>query len=143
MIRAAGEAVPCRRERSRRGRPSALYLEAGASAVLAGEGELRCRSPNSGSGETDLERVGGLTLPDSGATGPYRAERPDLDALPFPAWDLVEALAYRGAWRRARLSWNMAASRGCPYGCNWCAKPNFGRRYTSARPPTSPRRCAG
>jgi anaerobic magnesium-protoporphyrin IX monomethyl ester cyclase len=23
----------------------------------------------------------------------------------------------------------MVASRGCPYGCNWCAKPVFGRRY--------------
>jgi anaerobic magnesium-protoporphyrin IX monomethyl ester cyclase len=24
----------------------------------------------------------------------------------------------------------MVTSRGCPYGCNWCAKPVFGRRYS-------------
>jgi anaerobic magnesium-protoporphyrin IX monomethyl ester cyclase len=24
----------------------------------------------------------------------------------------------------------MISSRGCPFGCNWCAKPIFGRRYT-------------
>ena len=54
-----------------------------------------------------------------------------LDELPFPAWDLVEGGQYRAAWLQAhdRLSWNVATSRGCPYGCNWCAKPIWGRRY--------------
>ena len=28
----------------------------------------------------------------------------------------------------------MATSRGCPYSCNWCAKPTFGRRYTIRSP---------
>ena len=28
----------------------------------------------------------------------------------------------------------MATSRGCPYGCNWCAKPVFGRRYAQRSP---------
>jgi anaerobic magnesium-protoporphyrin IX monomethyl ester cyclase len=28
----------------------------------------------------------------------------------------------------------MATSRGCPYTCNWCAKPSFGRRYTVRSP---------
>ncbi len=32
------------------------------------------------------------------------------------------------------FSWNMASSRGCPYTCNWCAKPTFGRRYTVRSP---------
>jgi anaerobic magnesium-protoporphyrin IX monomethyl ester cyclase len=56
----------------------------------------------------------------------------DLDALPFPAWDLINVEQYRVAWAAAhgRLSWNMCTSRGCPYACNWCAKPVFGRRYT-------------
>jgi anaerobic magnesium-protoporphyrin IX monomethyl ester cyclase len=44
---------------------------------------------------------------------------------------MVDAEQYRAAWRGAhgRSSWNMVASRGCPYGCNGCAKPLFGRRY--------------
>jgi anaerobic magnesium-protoporphyrin IX monomethyl ester cyclase len=60
----------------------------------------------------------------------------DLDALPFPAWDLVDAEAYRRAWVGAhgRLSWNVVTSRGCPYACNWCAKPQFGRRYDQRSP---------
>jgi anaerobic magnesium-protoporphyrin IX monomethyl ester cyclase len=60
----------------------------------------------------------------------------DLDALPFPAWDLVDVPQYRAAWTAAhgRLSWNMVTSRGCPYGCNWCAKPLFGRGYAQRSP---------
>jgi anaerobic magnesium-protoporphyrin IX monomethyl ester cyclase len=60
----------------------------------------------------------------------------DLDALPFPAWDLVDPEPYRRAWVGAhgRLSWNVVTSRGCPYGCNWCAKPLFGRRYDQRSP---------
>jgi anaerobic magnesium-protoporphyrin IX monomethyl ester cyclase len=67
---------------------------------------------------------------------PARPGTRDLDALPLPAWDLVDAEAYRRAWRDAhgRMSWNVVASRGCPYGCNWCAKPVFGRRYSQRSP---------
>lgn len=117
-----------------------LYLAAGADAVLAGEGEL---------GVADLvacfqhaaalDQVAGLTIADPvtghRATRP-RARREDLDALPLPAWDLVDVAAYRRCWNEAHgyLSWNVAASRGCPYQCNWCAKPTFGRRYTQRSP---------
>lgn len=112
-----------------------LYLEAGADAVLTGEGELGAAAlVDAFQNGAPLGRVPGLILLDAGApryTAPRRQEQA-LDALPFPAWDLVDAAAYREAWTRAhgRFSWNMAASRGCPYSCNWCAKPTFGRRYT-------------
>lgn len=73
------------------------------------------------------------------AHGRRTAPRPyleDLDALPLPAWDLVDVAAYRTAWTRAhgRFSWNAVTSRGCPYGCNWCAKPIWGRRYAQRSP---------
>jgi anaerobic magnesium-protoporphyrin IX monomethyl ester cyclase len=112
----------------------APYFEAGAEAVIEGEGEttmLRLADLWA-SGETDLKRIAGLVLPDATTTGPYRPER-ELDRLPFPAWDLVAADDYRHAWN-GDLSWNIAASRGCPYSCNWCAKPTFGRRYTVRSP---------
>src|SRR5437764_1393180 len=32
------------------------------------------------------------------------------------------------------FSWNIVSSRGCPYACNWCAKPTFGRRYSVRSP---------
>jgi anaerobic magnesium-protoporphyrin IX monomethyl ester cyclase len=55
-----------------------------------------------------------------------------LDDLPWPAWDLVDVDAYRQAWRRrhGHFVMNMATTRGCPFHCNWCAKPIYGQRYT-------------
>jgi anaerobic magnesium-protoporphyrin IX monomethyl ester cyclase len=119
---------------------SQLYLGAGASAVLAGEGEFAAvefvRAAEAGA---DLAGVGGLILSD-GAGGvrrsPPRLGRLDLDSLPLPAWDLVDVGAYRRAWigGHGYFSWNAASSRGCPYACNWCAKPTFGRRYSQRSP---------
>lgn len=114
-----------------------LYLEAGADAVLVGEGELGVTDLVEAFGSADdaLEQTSGLMLRDASGrirhTEPRRQQRV-LDFLPSPAWDLVDADAYRQVWTRAHgfFSWNMAASRGCPYSCNWCAKPTFGRRYT-------------
>jgi anaerobic magnesium-protoporphyrin IX monomethyl ester cyclase len=132
-----------------------LYLGAGADAVIAGEPELTfaeladlwTRDPSA-----PPDGIAGLILPAAPSRDPgagngvtaaagvrYTAPRPalkDLDALPVPAWDLVDAEAYRAAWLRAHghLSWIMATSRGCPYGCNWCAKPVFGRRYAQRSP---------
>lgn len=60
----------------------------------------------------------------------------DLDALPMPAWDLLDIEAYRRAWMDAHgyFSLNLAASRGCPYRCNWCAKPVHGDAYRQYSP---------
>jgi anaerobic magnesium-protoporphyrin IX monomethyl ester cyclase len=118
-----------------------LYLDAGAEVVLVGEGEFGVADVVAafrGTGEP-LERTTGLILLDDAGqvryTTPRRQER-DLDSLPFPAWDLADADAYRRVWTKARgyFSWNVAASRGCPYSCNWCAKPTFGRRYSQRSP---------
>ena len=50
---------------------------------------------------------------------------------PLPAWDLIDIEKYRRVWRRAHgyFSLNMAASRGCSFRCNWCAKPIWGNQY--------------
>ncbi|MGH2467921.1 MAG: B12-binding domain-containing radical SAM protein, partial [Candidatus Limnocylindrales bacterium] len=59
----------------------------------------------------------------------------DLDALPFPAWELVAIERYRDAWaRHGRFSMNMSTTRGCPFHCNWCAKPIWGQRYAVRSP---------
>lgn len=51
--------------------------------------------------------------------------------LPLPARDLIDLSAYRKAWKDAHgsFSLNLIASRGCPFRCNWCAKPIFGDTY--------------
>jgi anaerobic magnesium-protoporphyrin IX monomethyl ester cyclase len=44
--------------------------------------------------------------------------------------------AYRAVWVDAHgyFSLNMAASRGCSFRCNWCAKPIWGNRYLQRTP---------
>ncbi|MEZ5014120.1 MAG: radical SAM protein [Chitinophagales bacterium] len=60
----------------------------------------------------------------------------DLDAIPFPAWDLVDMQQYAAVWKKHRgyFSINMSTTRGCPFKCNWCAKPIYGNRYNARSP---------
>lgn len=60
----------------------------------------------------------------------------DLDSLPFPAWDLIDVGQYRKAWLQSSgyFSINMGTTRGCPFKCNWCAKPIYGNRYNARSP---------
>jgi radical SAM superfamily enzyme YgiQ (UPF0313 family)/glycosyltransferase involved in cell wall biosynthesis len=120
----------------------AIYLDAGAAAVVLGEGELaladlvdRLTGVSRG---TPFE-VPGLAYQD--ATGRVRRSAPrapirDLDLLPRPAWDLVDVDAYRAIWtaRHGYHSMNLVTTRGCPYQCNWCARPIFGQRYAARSP---------
>ena len=61
--------------------------------------------------------------------GPRRA--------PLPAWDLVDLERYRrdlaaSATAASRSTWS--TTRGCPYHCNWCAKPHLGPALQRAQP---------
>ncbi len=63
---------------------------------------------------------------------PKRSASPSDATLDLSAaWDLVDMERYRAVWQRAHgyFSLNMAASKGCPFQCNWCAKPIWGSRY--------------
>ena len=59
-----------------------------------------------------------------------------LDELPFPAWDLIDINSYKEIWKNSKqpFALNLATTRGCPYKCNWCAKPIYGQRYNSHSP---------
>jgi len=117
-----------------------LYLNAGADVIALGEGETALLDvvDHWTRGGGTLDETPGLILPGpgKGRTTAHRRALQDLDHLPHPAWDLIDVMAYRRAWieSHGELSWNVATSRGCPYACNWCAKPTFGRRYTARSP---------
>lgn len=106
------------------------YLEAGADAVLIGEAEQTLLETIRGD-----EDVPGLAYLSGGKVvrNAPRAVMKDLDALPFPAWDLVDLEPYRRTWLKhvGYFSLNMTTTRGCPFKCNWCAKPIYGNRYHS------------
>jgi radical SAM superfamily enzyme YgiQ (UPF0313 family) len=119
-----------------------VYLAGGASAVIVGEGEITLVDAVAAmrSGRPDaLASVRGLAVSD-GAGGVRRTPpRPvvrNLDQLPRPAWDLVDVDAYRRIWldHHGYFSMHIATTRGCPYHCNWCAKPIYGQRYAARSP---------
>lgn len=106
-------------------------------AVL-GEGEETmlelCRVVDEGD---DLRRVRGIRFRegDCVVTNPRRKNIPDLDRIPFPAWDLLPLEIYlrNPIWGdvagnssgfrkgvRVTRSMNIISSRGCPFSCNYC-----------------------
>lgn len=120
-----------------------IYLSAGARAVIKGEGEITLTEALEAlqNGNT-LENIPGLILSTSGPEqneGRLTASRQvirELDTLPQPAWDLVDIRPYREMWMKSSgyFSINMGTTRGCPFKCNWCAKPIYGNRYHSHSP---------
>jgi anaerobic magnesium-protoporphyrin IX monomethyl ester cyclase len=71
-------------------------------------------------------------------TPPVSLKNPSWATLPPPARDLLDLEPYRAAWttRHGFFSTNLVASRGCPFQCNWCAKPISGNRF-QLRPATA------
>lgn len=60
----------------------------------------------------------------------------NLDSLPLPARDLIDMDRYLHQWNEESgyTSITVATSRGCPYGCDWCADAVHGRGYRQRSP---------
>lgn len=116
------------------------YLQKGADFILLGEGEesldellLSLEQENQ-----KLSDITGIVYFQNGElvnTG-RRGVMDNLDNLPMAAWDLVNIEEYKFIWmeHHGYFSLNIATTRGCPYSCNWCAKPIFGRMYHARSP---------
>lgn len=116
------------------------YLMQKVDFVILGEAEhtLLQLIKEIQNGGVDYKSILGLVYNEAGAiinTG-KRPVITDLDSLPFPAWDLIDVEQYRNAWvqKNGYFSINFATTRGCPYKCNWCAKPIYGNRYNARTP---------
>ncbi len=115
------------------------YLNNEADFVIKGEGEITLLellkdldSGNDGKGVSGLSYlVDNKTV----STKPRTVNR-ELDLLPEAAWDLVDVADYRNVWegKGKEFYLNLATTRGCPYKCNWCAKPIYGNRYNTRSP---------
>ena len=135
------------------------YLGAGADYVIIGEAEYsllelvetleiqetiltpnseplapnpELRTPNT------LDHIAGISY--KGFNGFVKTQKrnviKDLDSLPLPAWDLLDLEPYKKMWKKSTgyFSLNIATTRGCPFRCNWCAKPIYGNRYNVRSP---------
>jgi len=116
------------------------FLAAGADVVLSGEGiaalaqliDRLNRNP-----DRDVRDwaggVPGVSFLEDGQLQTIRigVQPPDAQLTGQPAWDLVDIERYRAMWRERHgyFSLNMNASRGCPFHCNWCAKPIWGNHF--------------
>ncbi|MEX2720900.1 MAG: radical SAM protein [Candidatus Wukongarchaeota archaeon] len=87
-------------------------------------------------GRTDFHGIRGITFRTDGRTV-QTEDRPyimDLDILPFPARDLLPFDMYETSKGRKNFT-TIITSRGCPYGCYFCAtSPFWGRKWRARKP---------
>jgi radical SAM superfamily enzyme YgiQ (UPF0313 family) len=115
-----------------------LFISHGIDYVLRGEAEeslvALCQVLTRGG---KLDQISGLVSRGSDGSVEFAkvslAKNPEWTALPQPPRDLTDFQKYREAWQEAHgyFSVNMVASRGCPFRCNWCAKPISGNKFRS------------
>ncbi|MFK7893499.1 MAG: radical SAM protein [Granulosicoccus sp.] len=81
--------------------------------------------------QTPLDAVAGLVYREADGQAPVKVELArkvdSLDDLPrparhlFPAWFDPDMRAYKDGFYQASPAFDMHATRGCPYSCNFCA----------------------
>lgn len=115
------------------------YIEKGADFILLGEGEMTLLELIKAlDNKLNIEDINGIVFQknDTIQVNKKREVLNTLDELPMPAWDLIDIEGYRNIWKQSgqEFTLNIATTRGCPYKCNWCAKPIYGNRYNAHSP---------
>jgi len=116
------------------------YIDHGVNFVIIGEGETTLKELINAieKGENDFRKIDGLAFKEKAEVIKTSSRQivKELDSFPKPAWDLVNIPSYKKIWteNHGYFSLNIATTRGCPFKCNWCAKPIYGNRYNSRSP---------
>ena len=118
------------------------FLDAGADAVVIGEGEITLESLIPAlhtSGPHRLHDVEGVVFRDEHNRTVRNAPRTqirDLDAQPFPDREAIDLQRYVDTWRthHGMGSVSLITARGCPYTCKWCSHAVFGNTHRRRSP---------
>lgn len=103
--------------------------------VVMGEGENTLVELISGK---NREEINGIAYKKGGKVfvNPPRPLIENLDDLPFPAWHLYDIDKYFSSYLNSRKNpvGPIETSRGCTFGCCFCNKTIFGRRFRAKSP---------
>jgi anaerobic magnesium-protoporphyrin IX monomethyl ester cyclase len=113
-----------------------LFLESGIDYILQGEAEQTLAELCSALLRSEpIGDIAGLARLDAQGRMLHSSQRhsqnPGWATLAAPSRHLIDLAPYRKAWKEAHGSFsvNMVAGRGCPFQCNWCAKPISGDKF--------------
>lgn len=113
-------------------------LRNGVDFVVRGEGEETVPELLEAiKGDISPHEVKGVSFMSNGGVHrtPDRTPVRDLDILPLPARDILLMNSYRTLEMGKRRVTSMITSRGCPYGCTFCASSEFSGYSWRARKP--------
>ncbi len=120
--------------------PREIVCETEADVAVQGEGELTfLELLETLDSRRPLDDVKGITFARGGIAieTPPREFIQDLDALPWPAWDLVDIEGYAArpcmSMLPKRRYMTIFTSRACPYRCNYCHDV-FGKVFRARSP---------
>jgi len=116
------------------------YLDAGADAIVVGEGEVAFESLlRTGMDRAQWDSVPGILFRAGDGSVVRTSLAPlirDLDAQPWPDRELIDIHQYLRVWRQhhGMGSVSLITARGCPYHCTWCSHSVFGKTHRRRSP---------
>ncbi|MCX5692526.1 MAG: radical SAM protein [Candidatus Omnitrophica bacterium] len=111
--------------------PERILKDSNVDFVIIGEGErTTARLINALQEGKDFSEIDGLAFKNNGTcvVNPVQSAIEDLDAIPFPAWDLIDMEGYfkdihnhsNNPIPTSNRIAPLFTSRGCPYRCTYC-----------------------
>ena len=115
------------------------YLNAGCNSVIFGEGEVTLHELVNAFSKNEFEekkyQIDGIKFLNDGKVYSTNKRKlmEDINSLPIPDYSFINIDEYKNVWLKNHkyFSMNISTTRGCPYRCNWCAKPLYGQTYNS------------
>ncbi|MAF13890.1 MAG: hypothetical protein CMI53_03285 [Parcubacteria group bacterium] len=120
-------------------RPHEVIQNKNYDFVVVGEGEITMIEllKQFEAGDSDYSKIKGILYHegDKLIRTEFRQLMPEVDSLPFPAYDLLDLDKYSSLASTRKPYVTYIRSRGCPFNCNFCGvRSMFGRKYRSESP---------